>query len=69
MMGTLRSKTYRTGLTINGVQLGQPVIAQAQAQPLEPGDTISEAWFCWDDEQFPNGIVNADGSVTIDQVP
>lgn len=68
-MGTLRSKTYRTGLTVNGVALGQPVIAQNNAAPLEPGDTIAEAWFCWDDEAFPNGIVNADGTVTADTVP
>lgn len=65
-MGTLRSKTYQTSHIINGVQLGQPVIAQRDAAPLEPGDTISEAWFCWDDDAYPNGTINPDGTITPD---
>ena len=68
-MGTLRSKTYRTAIVVSGVQLGEPVIAQATAQPLAPGDTIAEAWFIWDDDAFPNGIINADSSVTHDTAP
>ena len=65
-MGRLRSKTNRAGLTVNGVQLGEPVILDVNADPLGPGDTISEAWFIWDDEAFGTGVVNADGTVTAD---
>jgi hypothetical protein len=66
MMGRLRAKTNRAGLTINDVQLGDPVILDMNADPLGPGDTISEAWFIWDDEAYPNGVVNADSTVTAD---
>ena len=65
-MGRLRSKTNRAGLTVNAVQLGEPVILNVDAEPLGPGDTISEAWFIWDDEAYPTGVVNADGTVTAD---
>ena len=65
-MGRLRSKTNRAGLSVNGVQLGAPVILTIDAEPLGPGDTISEAWFIWDDEAYPTGVVNADGTVTAD---
>jgi hypothetical protein len=65
-MGRLRAKTNRAGLTINGVQLGDPVILDANADPLGPGDTIAEAWFIWDDEAYPTGVVNADSTVTLD---
>lgn len=65
MMGTLRSKTYATGITINGVQLGQPVI-QTATGPADPGDTIPDLWFCWDDDAYPNGIINSDGTITPD---
>jgi len=65
-MGRLRAKTNYTGLVINGVQLGEPVILRIDAEPLGPGDTISEAWFIWDDEAYPTGVVNADSTVTAD---
>lgn len=65
-MGRLRSKTNRAGLTVNAVQLGEPVILTVNAEPLGPGDTIGEAWFIWDDEAFGTGVVNADGTVTAD---
>jgi hypothetical protein len=67
MMGRLRSKTNRAGLTVNGVRLGEPVILQSDMQAPGPGDTISDAWFVWDDEAYPDGQVNADGTVTADQ--
>lgn len=65
-MGRLRAKTNRAGLSVNAVQLGEPAILDITAEPLGPGDTISEAWFIWDDEAYPTGVVNADGSVTAD---
>jgi len=65
-MGRLRATTNRAGLSVNGVQLGEPVILSIDAEPLGPGDTISEAWFIWDDAAFGDGVVNADGTVTAD---
>jgi len=65
-MGRLRAKTNRAGLSVNAVQLGEPVILNIDAEPLGPGDTISEAWFIWDDAAFGDGVVNADGTVTVD---
>jgi len=65
-MGRLRSKTNRAGLTVNGVQLGEPAILQTDGQPPGPGDTIADAWFVWDDEAYADGVVNADGTVTAD---
>ena len=67
-MGRLRAKTNRAGLSVNGVQLGEPAILDIAAGPLGPGDTISEAWFIWDDSAFGTGVVNADGTVTADAV-
>lgn len=68
-MGTLRSKTNRAGLEVNGVILGDAPITLIDGSSPEPGDTISELWFRWDDAKFPNGIVNGDGSVTHDPEP
>lgn len=68
-MGTLRSKTNRTGLVVNGVTLGDAPITLIDGTAPEHGDTISELWFRWDDAAFPNGVVNSDGSVTHDPEP
>ena len=68
-MGTLRSKTNRSGLTVNGVLLGDCPITRSDGTPLEPGDTITDAWFVWSDAAFPNGNVHADGSVDVDEEP
>lgn len=65
-MGTLRSKTNRSGLVVNGVRLGDCPITRADGAPLEPGDTITDAWFVWSDAAFPTGNVHADGTVDVD---
>ncbi len=65
-MGALRSKTNRAGVVVNGVTLGDAPITLIDGTTPEPGDTISELWFRWSDPKFPNGVVNADGSVTVD---
>lgn len=66
-MGQLRSKTNRQGLTVNGVLLGDAPITLLDGTQPQPGDTITELWFIWDHEAFPNGIVHADGTVDVDQ--
>ena len=68
-MGTLRSKTNRAGLVVNGVTLGDAPITLIDGSPAQPGDSISELWFIWSDSRFPNGNVHADGSVDVDPEP
>lgn len=69
-MGLLRSKTNRSGLTVNGVLLGDPPITRRDGSALEPGDNlIDDGWFVWSDPAFPNGNVHADGSVDVDPEP
>jgi hypothetical protein len=67
-MGTLRSKTNRAGLIVNGVTLGESPVTLADGSAPLPGDTISELWFVWDHPAFPTGVVNQNGSVTIDSL-
>lgn len=67
-MGRLRSKTNAVK-TVNGVALGEPVIADAGGNPPVKGDTITELFFTFDDPRLPNGLLNADGSVTLDPEP
>ncbi|MGI9142021.1 MAG: hypothetical protein ACR2IJ_02415 [Fluviibacter sp.] len=55
-MGTLRSLTDFTGTIYYGVLLGTPVEKDGDPNTFE-----------WDDSAFPNGLINPDGSVTIDQ--
>lgn len=56
-MGIIRSLTNHTGLVINGVILGYPV-------ELDDNPTTYE----WDDGMFPDGELDADGTLTIDEV-
>jgi hypothetical protein len=55
-MGTLRSTTDHSGLTVNGVLLGEPVEIDGNPETYE-----------WDDSAFPNGEIDADGNVTPDE--
>lgn len=68
-MGTLRSKTNRAGLVVNGVMLGDAPIALLDGTAPQAGDSITDLWFIWNDSRFPNGNVHADGSVDIDPEP
>ena len=67
-MGTLRSKTNREGVIVNGVTLGDPPITRRDGSPLEPGDNLADdAWFVYDDARFPTGLVYASGAVDVDE--
>ena len=56
-MGTLRSLTDHSGMSVNGVTLGDPV--ELDDDP---------ATFEWDDSRLPNGEIDEEGSITIDEV-
>jgi len=58
-MGTLRSLTnWSHQMTVNGVELGDPV-------ELDDDPTTFE----WDDSRIPNGLIDADGNVIPDETP
>jgi len=65
-MGTLRSKTNRAGLVVNGVTLGSSVLSLLDGTPPQPGDQVDDLWFIWDDAAFPTGVVRASGTVDVD---
>lgn len=71
-MGTLRSTTDQRGTTVNDVLLGQGIRLDADRRPLptdEQGQVVgTPAWFAWDDSAFPNGEIQADGSIVVDEV-
>jgi hypothetical protein len=54
-MGTLRSLTDHSGMTVNGILLGSPV--ELDDDPLT---------FEWDDHRIPSGEIDADGNITVD---
>lgn len=64
-MGTLRSKTNRAGVVVNGVTLGDAPITLIDGTPAQPGDKIDELWFRWDHPAFPTGVVYASGAVDV----
>jgi hypothetical protein len=60
-MGTLRSETDHTGLVVNGITLGDP------ARDVDKdGGPAGE--YRWDDARLPNGTINENGDMTLDEV-
>lgn len=60
-MGTLRSTTDHTGRQVNGVTLGD-----AARHRDKNGKPVSGE-YRWDDSRFPNGVIEDDGTLTLDQ--
>jgi hypothetical protein len=59
-MGTLRSMTDHTGLIVHSIVLGQPV------RDIDDNDEqVGE--YRWDDSRLPNGVVEDDGTITLDE--
>jgi len=61
-MGTLRSASDCTSLTFGKVTLGEPTFTD-EIPPLEAEPLM----FAWDDPRLPNGVIEDDGSVTLDE--
>lgn len=55
-MGTLLSTTDHTGLEVNGVLLGSPVVTEDEV-PV----------YSWDDSMLPNGTIDTEGNITPDE--
>jgi hypothetical protein len=60
-MGTLRSKINHSGLSINGITLGEPF-----QETDENGEVIEGSLFFWDDSRLPTGVIEEDESITPD---
>ena len=60
-MGTLRSETNHTGLMVNGITLGEP-----SCDMDDNDEPVGE--YRWDDSRLPNGVVENDGTITLDEI-
>jgi hypothetical protein len=61
-MGTLRSAHDHSGLRVNGITLGNP------ARDIdEEGEVLTDSDYRWDDSLLPNGFIEDDGTITIDE--
>lgn len=60
MMGALHSASDCTGMKFNKVTLGEPTFTDAVDESVEP------VLFVWDDPRLPSGVIEDDGSVTLD---
>lgn len=59
-MGTLTSSTDHSGMKVGKVTLGAPTFTDAVDESVEP------VLFVWDDPRLPSGVIEDDGSVTLD---
>jgi hypothetical protein len=60
-MGTLRSTYDHTGMQVNGITLGEPARDVNENEEL-----VGE--YRWDDSRLPNGEIEIDGTVRLDEV-
>jgi hypothetical protein len=61
-MGTLRSVTDHTGMQMYGITLGDPVRNTGENDKPLPGSE-----YRWDDSRLPNGVIEDDGTITLDE--
>lgn len=59
-MGTLRSASDCTGMTVGRIILGEPTYTDAIDENAEP------ILFVWDDPRIPAGVIEDDGTITPD---
>lgn len=62
-MGTLRSASDHTGLVVNSITLGQPA-----RDTDENGEPLLDSEYRWDDSRLPNGFVEDNGTITVDDM-
>lgn len=60
-MGTLTSTSDCSGMSVNDITLGEPTFTDEMIKSAEP-------LFAWDDSRLPNGCIEDDGTITIDEV-
>lgn len=59
-MGTLRSASDCTGMTVGTITLGDPTFTDAVDETADP------ILFVWDDHRIPSGVIEDDGTITPD---
>jgi hypothetical protein len=59
-MGTLRSASDCIGMGVNKITLGEPTFTDEITEG-------AESLFAWDDSRLPNGFIEDDGTITIDE--
>lgn len=59
-MGTLRSNSDCTGMSVNNITLGDPTFTDEITEDAVP-------LFAWDDSRLPDGFIEDDGTITIDE--
>ena len=60
-MGLLRSASDCSGMAFDTVTLGEPTFTDAIIEDADP------VLFAWDDPRIPSGVIEDDGSVTLDE--
>jgi hypothetical protein len=60
-MGTLRSASDCSGLLVNGITLGDPTFTDEITEGADP------ILFAWDDSRLPDGIIEDDGTITLNE--
>jgi hypothetical protein len=60
-MGTLRSASDCSGMEVNGITLGEPTFN-------DDIDVREDALFAWDDSRLPNGVIENDGTIKLDEI-
>lgn len=59
-MGTLRSTSDCSGMKVNEITLGDSTFTDEITEDADP-------LFAWDDSRLPNGFIEDDGTITIDE--
>lgn len=52
---------------VNNVMLGDPVApVRPDGSPAQPGDSMMDLFWAWDDHRIPQGLIEADGTIVPD---
>lgn len=60
-MGALRSASDCTGMIVGRITLGDPTFTDAVDETADP------ILFVWDDPRIPSGVIEDDGTITVDE--
>lgn len=67
-MGMIRSQTNHSGEIVEGVILGSPIgPVRLDGSPSQPGDSMLDMYWGWDDSGLPSGVMDAEGVLAPDE--
>ena len=67
-MGRLRAKVNHAPHKANGVELGKPTVVREDGSEPGEGDNIADLFWQWDDSRYPDGFVDDEGTITVEDV-